>query len=400
LLAGFAIGGNAEITEGVFSSVFSGGVVGVPKTDDRSFGFSSSFSSFAGGVENTGALIGSLTASPPVFNSSENDVFFRANAPNPLGDPLNALKAPVAGALDTVGDAGEIGANADFAPPSTEGDPNVGAAALGDAVVVADDEVGANADMGGGVSSGFLKNGELGVSGLPNAPNPVAGLNAEGVATRLPNAPPGTTGEVVDVLVSPKGDDAGGLRGLEGSGEEGGEVTCCGDPPANADEPPNGDFLGASNAEVGEKVFPPKALVVVGVPKTEVRWAVSVAGLEANGEVVAEESFVSSAAFKVDPNGEGGVDANALKAFPLLAATDPALDSGLVSAEVVVFSSAKPKVDGPAEANAPNPPDIGAVDVFWAALASDVGALANAPKPPLTGPVPRLGLPNAGCCGC
>lgn len=259
---------------------------------------------------------------------------------------------------------------------------------------MAGDEIEAKADTGGGVSSGFLKNGEVcGVSRLPNAPNPVAGLNAEGVATRLPNAPPETAGEVVDVLVNPKGDDAAGLRGLEGSGEEGGEVAFCGDPMPNADGPPNADVLGASSADEGEKLL-------VGVPKTEVRVVASVAGLGANGEVVAEESFPSSAGLKADPNGEGAVDANALNAFPLLAAVDSVEGAGLVSAGAVDFSSVVPNVDGPAEANAPNPPDIGAAAGFcgWAALvANDGGAFANAPKPPLTGPAPRLGLPNAGC---
>jgi hypothetical protein len=185
----------------------------------------SSFSfSFAGGGENTGALTGPFPASPPVFSRSEKDVFFSANALNPLGDPLNALKALVVGALATVGAEGEMGANADFTPPSAESDPNVGVAALLVAVVVvAGGEIGAKAEIVGGVSSGFLKNGELlGVS--PNAPNPVAGLNAEGVATRLPNAPPVAPDEVEGVLGSPNGDAAAGLAGLEGSGEDGGEV--------------------------------------------------------------------------------------------------------------------------------------------------------------------------------
>jgi hypothetical protein len=40
-----------------------------------------------------------------------------------------------------------------------------------------------------------LKNGEeVGVVSLPNAPNPLAGLNVEGVVVMLPNAPPPNLG--------------------------------------------------------------------------------------------------------------------------------------------------------------------------------------------------------------
>jgi hypothetical protein len=129
--------------------------------------------------------------------------------------------------------------------------------------------------------------------------------------------------------------------------------------------------------------------------------AVSGAGLGANGEVVVEEEPPSSAVLEADPNGEGVVDANALNALPVFAGAPKAPPEGGFASEEAVFPRADPKVDEAAEANAPNPPVVGAEGFSgWAALASDVGAFANAPKPPLTGPAPKLGLPKAGCGGC
>lgn len=86
-----------------------------------------------------------------------------------------------------------------------------------------------NADMTGGASLVLdlgLKKGEaVGVTSLPKAPNPVAGLNEEGVLVRLPNAPvppglgpKGEADDVIGVLVSAKGEMLGEGEG-EGEGE-------------------------------------------------------------------------------------------------------------------------------------------------------------------------------------
>lgn len=91
----------------------------------------------------------------------------------------------------------------------------------------ADTDVGAAAGDGASAGLGLKKGEEVGVRSLPNAPNPDAGLNAEGVVTRLPNAPP-------PPVLGPKG-EADGVDGMlvsvpvpcpkgEVSGEDDGEM--------------------------------------------------------------------------------------------------------------------------------------------------------------------------------
>lgn len=91
-------------------------------------------------------------------------------------------------------------------PPRAEADPNAG-------VVEGDEDTGVagvavvagfeKTETGGGVlGSAVLKKGEeVGVVSLPNAPNPDAGLNADGVVVKFPKAP---VPELV--LVCPKGE--------------------------------------------------------------------------------------------------------------------------------------------------------------------------------------------------
>jgi hypothetical protein len=134
----------------------------------------------------------------------------------------------VVGTFVGVGDDWATGANADLKPPNVEEDPNAGKpdGADGPGGVIAGFEK--TETRGGVLVSAALKKGEVvGVVTLPKAPNPSAGLNAEGVVVRLPKAP------VPGVLLVTKGEGAGGLslsetmyafaRG-DASGEDDGEL--------------------------------------------------------------------------------------------------------------------------------------------------------------------------------
>lgn len=155
-----------------------GGVFGVPNTEIRSE------TSFSSGLETkgrAGAFSGSVASSPPVLSRSANDVLFGTYAEKLLEAPLNALNALTAGPFVGAVVGGAIGTNADLTAPKADVEPNVGAAAT--LVGVFGELPKAKIEVVGGVSVGFLKNGELvlGPPKLPNAPNPLAGLNAEGV---------------------------------------------------------------------------------------------------------------------------------------------------------------------------------------------------------------------------
>jgi hypothetical protein len=123
---------------------------------------------------------------------------------------------------------------ADLNAPSEEGAPNAGAFVgvgveeKGDCCAV-DGVENDDTDEGEGTSFvwglGLKKGEEVGVTSLPKAPNPDAGLNTEGVVVRLPNAPPvsglGPKGEEDGALASvtvpvPKGDVSGEDEGDDG----------------------------------------------------------------------------------------------------------------------------------------------------------------------------------------
>jgi len=231
----------------------------------------------------------------------------------------------------------------------------------------------------------------------------VAGLNADGVEIKLPNAPP-ELGDAAGVFPNTEG----------GSGEEGGEM-------AKTDlggsvgvfEAPNGDLVGVPNGEeVAEEVAPS-----IGVPNTDVFPNPTLSPVAVTEDPAA------------DPNGEGVVEANALNALPefdvcelvsvdllipkpelpnadgAVEAKAPKPDAGLVS-EVVLGEAPDPKVAGLVEAKAPKPPDVTGFDSvdpntegFEVAFEKEVGVLANAPNPPVVGVVdgaPKLVCPNAG----
>ncbi len=131
-----------------------------------------------------GDFVGSFASSPPVFNISAKDVLFPTYDEKLLDALLKALNPPLVGALLGVVVGGVTGAKTDFAPPRADVDPNVGAAEVA-FVGVFGEFVRENAEIGVGVSSVFLKNGdELGAPKLPKAPNPLAGLKDEGVVWR------------------------------------------------------------------------------------------------------------------------------------------------------------------------------------------------------------------------
>jgi len=231
----------------------------------------------------------------------------------------------------------------------------------------------------------------------------VAGLNADGVEIKLPNAPP-ELGDAPGVFPNTAG----------GSGEEGGEIakTDLGGS-AGVFEAPNGDLVGVPNGEeVAEEVAPS-----IGVPNTDVFPNPTLSPVAVTEDPAA------------DPNGEGVVEANALNALPefdvcelvsvdllipkaelpnadgAVEAKAPKPDAGLVS-EVVLGEAPDPKVAGLVEAKAPKPPDVTGFDSvdpntegFEVAFEKDVGVLANALNPPVFGVVdgaPKLVCPNAG----
>lgn len=295
------------------------------KTDTTGFELSPS------GFENTGAaagLIGSVASSLFDFNKSANDVLGPAEAENPLDAPLNALNPPVVGAFVGVALGDWAGANTDFAPPRAEVEPNAGLAVVLTGVLGVMVVIWPKAETGGGFSSGFLKNAEvLGVSLLPNAPNPAAGLKAEGVACILPNAPllgagageevclncegeevcPNGEGDFASLFPNGDGDfpscfsNAGAAAGFD-SGELGGEGEVSNDGPL-------GEAIGLSSplgrddliVDVPKRAEEPPAAGVVGVPKTVVLGLGSAAGVELTDE---EESAAGALGVTGAPNAE------------------------------------------------------------------------------------------------
>lgn len=285
-----------------------------------------------------------------------------------LDAPLKALNPPLVGGLLGVVVDGATGAKGDLAPPRADVDPKVGAVAVA-FVGVFGELVRANADTGGGVSSGFLKNGdELGAPKLPKAPNPLAGLKEEGVDW----SPLNTLG--ADEGAAEKAEKEGG-GDLSGSGDDGGESSRSG---LSLSLEPKGDGLdGAANGLVDELVAP-KAPAGA---KTDVRGAVSLIGVAgvagvtgaANGDVAfaagrlnglvafgpslvtkgteekalnafaVPETGLFSVAAGVELNGEGLLEANVL---------NPPCEVGLAS----VVLAADPNAEGVDEAKVPNPP--------------------------------------------
>lgn len=273
------------------------------------------------------------------------------------------------GAFAGVGEDGATGANADLNPPSGEGDPNAGApVGAGDPDGVADGFE--KTETGGGVlvSAALKKAEEVGVVSLPNAPNPVAGLNDEGVVTKFPKAP-----LLEGVLFGPKGEGRGGLSSSEtnegfgrgdASGDDDGELGMAtgvlgvgsslaekglswdmgcvpnteppledaplprAEPPPKADPPPNGD-AGAPPASKGDF-----GLSGVLAEKGEAD-PVLVFCFAAVPNVVAEPA-------KAPNPPEEGVDAG-------------------VGGDTPACFSAPPNVVGAADVKAPNPPVVGGV---------------------------------------
>lgn len=371
----------------------SGFTVG-PNTETGAFSFPLPAS--ADGVAPNGEVFGftgSFVSVSPVFNNSPNDFFGPENALNPLGAPLKAPNPPVTGAFAGVGDDGAAAANADLNPPSGEGDPNAGApVGAGDPDGVADGFE--KTETGGGVlvSAALKKAEEVGVVSLPNAPNPVAGLNAEGVVTKFPKAP-----VLEGVLFGPKGEGRGGLSSSETneglgrgdvSGDDEGELGMAtgvlgvesglaekrlsrdvgwvpnaeprledapppkAEPPPKADPPPNGD-AGAPPASKGDF-----GLSGVLAEKAEAD-GVLVFCFAAVPNVVAEPANA--------PNPpEEGVDAG-------------------VAGDTPACFSAPPNVVGAADAKAPNPPAVGVVVAGTTGFPNDDWPKADWPK---------AGLPN------
>ena len=99
---------------------------GEPEVGVTAFGVVFSDTSFEDGVEKARGIEGLAGSESLVFNSSENDFFGPANAPNPLIEPLKAPNPSDVVGFSTVGDGDDAGAKTDFGPPRTEGDPNVG----------------------------------------------------------------------------------------------------------------------------------------------------------------------------------------------------------------------------------------------------------------------------------
>jgi len=153
---------------------------GKPEIEVIAFGVVFSGRSLEDGVEKARGVEGLTGSASPVFNNSENDFFCPANAPNPPVEPLKAPNPSDVVGFSTVGVGGDTGGKIDFGPPRAEGEPNVGVLtgvvedfAWGRRLLKAET---------GGLSSGFLKKGEVGgVTALPKAPKPAAGLNADGV---------------------------------------------------------------------------------------------------------------------------------------------------------------------------------------------------------------------------
>jgi hypothetical protein len=176
-------------------------------------------------------------------------LFCPANAPNPPVPPPKAPKPPVDGGFTGAGDDDD--AKGDLNVPSEDGAPNAGAVvgvgvgvvmvveAKEDCVAAGVENADTDTDMDVGDDDvslvwglGLKKGEEVGVTSLPKAPNPDAGLNAEGVVVRLPNAPP-------PKLLEPKG-EADGMDGILVSGPGPGLVTV-----------PKGEVSGEDEGEAG-----------------------------------------------------------------------------------------------------------------------------------------------------